>query len=63
MGRTAKLDHSQPEGHGDENMSPSVTKGKFIDGGGTYVELGGMRPRAISSNQKTGTPGGVAPMD
>lgn len=63
MGRTAKLNTTQPEGHGDENLAPQVTKGNFIDGGGTYVELGGMKPKATSSNVKTGNPGGVAPME
>ena len=62
MKKTATLDHVEKEGHGDENFAPSVSKGTFIDGGGTYVDVGGMKPRATSSNQKSGNPGGVAPL-
>lgn len=62
MKRSATLDHVEKEGHGDENFAPSVTKGTFIDGGGTYVDVGGMKPRTHSSNTKSGHPGGVTPL-
>jgi hypothetical protein len=55
------LDHGIKEGHGDESESavPRPTKGTFIDGGGTYTPL---NHTGISSNKKSGEPGGVKPL-
>jgi len=55
MKKTATLDHQEKEGHGDENFAPRVSKGTFIDGGGTYVTLS---ESAHSPNKKTGKASG-----
>jgi hypothetical protein len=43
------------EGHGDESYIPSVSKGTFIDGGGTYESL---NHTPMSANKKAGGPSG-----
>ena len=55
MQKTAKLDRSQKEGHGDDSTIPKVSKGQFIDGGGTYVDLS---ESPYSPNRKTGKASG-----
>jgi hypothetical protein len=43
------------EGHGDESYVPSVSKGTFVDGGGTYESL---NHTPMSVNKKSGGPSG-----
>lgn len=61
MKKEAALDHMEKEGHGDDSESaiPRPTKGTFVDGGGTYTPLA---KTGISSNKKSGEPGGVRPL-
>lgn len=44
------------EGHGDDSYVPSVSKGTFIDSGGTYQEL---KSSPMSANRKSGGPSGT----
>jgi hypothetical protein len=43
------------EGHGDDSQIPTVKKGTFIDGGGTYMPL---TETPYSANRKTGLASG-----
>lgn len=54
MKKTATLDRSQREGHGDDGPRESVSKG-------TYIQIGTTAPlsqTAISPNRKSGTSSG-----
>jgi hypothetical protein len=44
------------EGHGDDSYVPSISKGTFIDGGGTYESL---NHSPMSVNRKSGGPSGT----
>lgn len=48
---------SPREGHGDDSYVPSLKKGTFMDGGGTYVDLPAGN-QAISPNRKSGPSSG-----
>jgi len=43
------------EGHGDDSYVPKITKGTFIDSGGTYESL---NHSPMSVNKKAGGPSG-----
>jgi len=61
MKAEATLDHAEKEGHGDDTFGavPKPTKGTFMDSGVTYTPLA---KSGISSNKKSGEPGGVRPL-